>query len=71
MTKNQKEQMTLSNAPEILNLAELCRVFRVCKQTAYKLLKSGYLPAVKVGRNYKISKSAVESFLTLPQGENK
>ena len=37
---------------------------RVSTMTVYRLIKSGELPAVRVGRSYRVRGTAVEQYLT-------
>jgi excisionase family DNA binding protein len=55
-----------------LTVAEVASVMRVSKMTAYKLVHSGHLPAIRVGRSFRIPEQAVhdylrESYVALPE----
>lgn len=45
--------------PDVLNVEEVADLLRVSKQTAYNLIKSGKLPATKVGREWRFYREAV------------
>jgi len=47
----------------VLTLEELARVLRVSRKTAEKLVHTGKIRAVKVGRVWRIPRSALEEFL--------
>ena len=47
----------LNNYPDVLNIHDLCELFRIGKKTAYKLLHEGKIPCRKIGRSYRIPKS--------------
>ncbi len=47
----------------LLTAAEVARVMRVSTMTVYRLIKSGELPAIRVGKNYRLRGSDVERFL--------
>lgn len=48
---------------DILTVKELCDVLCVSKNTAYKLLKSGEIKSVRIGKVYKIPKKDVIKYL--------
>ena len=47
----------------LLTVAEVAAVLRVSNMTVYRLIKSGELPALRVGKNYRIRESELEAFL--------
>lgn len=49
--------------PEFLTVAEVSGHLRVSKMTVYRLIESGELPAVRVGRSFRITASAVETLI--------
>ena len=48
----------------LLTVAEVSAVLRVSNMTVYRLIKAGELPALRVGKNYRIRDSELEAFLT-------
>ena len=46
-----------------LTVAEVATVMRVSKMTVYRLVHSGELPAVRVGRSFRVSEDAVHDYL--------
>lgn len=46
-----------------LTVAEVASVMRVSKMTVYRLVHAGTLPAVQVGRSFRIPESAVHDYL--------
>jgi excisionase family DNA binding protein len=48
----------------LLTVAEVAAVLRVSNMTVYRLIKAGDLPALKVGKNYRIRESELETFLS-------
>ena len=48
---------------ELLTVAEVATLMRLSKMTIYRLIDSGQLPAIRVGRSLRIPKTSVESFL--------
>ncbi|AFV10502.1 excisionase-like protein [Thermacetogenium phaeum DSM 12270] len=45
--------------PEIMNVSEVAELLRVSNQTVYNLVKSGRLPATKVGREWRFSREKI------------
>ncbi len=46
-----------------LTVAEVASIMRVSKMTVYRLLHSGELPAVRVGRSFRVREHDVEVYL--------
>jgi excisionase family DNA binding protein len=46
-----------------VTVAEVARQLRVSNMTVYRLVKSGQLPAVRVGRGYRIREDDVRKYL--------
>lgn len=46
-----------------LTIAEVAAVMRVSKMTVYRLVHSGELPAVRVGRSFRVSEKDVNAYL--------
>jgi excisionase family DNA binding protein len=46
-----------------LTVAEVARALRVSNMTVYRLVNSGQLPAVRVGRGYRIRDEDVRRYL--------
>ena len=47
----------------LLTVAEVANAMRVSNMTVYRLIKSGELPAVRVGKNYRLRETDLERFL--------
>lgn len=54
-----------SDAPrmQFLTVAEVAEVMRVSKMTVYRLVHSGELPAVRVGKSYRVPQQALQTYL--------
>ena len=48
---------------KFLTVAEVASLMRVSKMTVYRLVHSGELPAVRVGRSFRVQQSAVDEYL--------
>lgn len=46
-----------------LTVAEVAAVMRVSKMTVYRLVHSGELPAVRVGRSFRVKQADVDEYL--------
>ncbi len=59
--------------PDALSAEELAEALRVNVKTVYKLIRAGAIPAVRVGREYRVAKGALIDFLRSAEkrGENK
>ncbi len=49
--------------PDFLTVAEVARALRVSNMTVYRLVNAGQLPAVRVGRSYRIREEDVRRYL--------
>ena len=61
----QGEQRQPGDISEVrfLTVAEVATVMRVSKMTVYRLVHSGELPAVRVGRSFRVPESDVNEYL--------
>ena len=48
---------------KFLTVAEVAAVMRVSKMTVYRLVHSGELPAVRVGRSFRVPEETVNEYL--------
>ena len=48
----------------LLTVSEVAAAMRVSNMTVYRLIKVGDLPAVRVGKNYRIRETDVERYLS-------
>ena len=48
----------------LLTVGEVAGIMRVSNMTVYRLIKSGQLAAIRVGKNYRIRGSDVDRYLT-------
>ena len=47
----------------LLTVGEVAQIMRVSNMTVYRLIKSGQLAAIRVGKNYRIRRTDVERYL--------
>ena len=48
----------------LLTVGEVAATMRVSNMTIYRLIKSGQLAAIRVGKNYRIRESDVDGYLS-------
>lgn len=53
----------LEQYDDLLTLDELCEVLQIGRNTAYQILNSGFIPAFRIGRRWKIPKTSVQEVL--------
>jgi excisionase family DNA binding protein len=49
--------------PRFLTALEVAERMRVSKMTVYRLIKTGKLPAVRIGKAYRVREEDLESYL--------
>ncbi|AKU17995.1 helix-turn-helix domain-containing protein [Luteipulveratus mongoliensis] len=48
---------------QFMTVAEVAALMRVSKMTVYRLVHNGELPAVRVGRSFRVPEQAVHEYL--------
>jgi excisionase family DNA binding protein len=48
---------------KLLTVNEVANILRVSNMTVYRLVKSGQIPAIRVGKNYRIKENDVNDYL--------
>ena len=48
---------------KFLTIAEVAAMMRVSKMTVYRLVHGGELPAVRVGRSFRVTENDVDEYL--------
>ena len=56
-------QMATDFDVRFLTVAEVAAIMRVSKMTVYRLVHAGTLPAVRVGRSFRVPEQAVHDYL--------
>ena len=59
-----KERRVWESGDRLLTVAEVAATMRVSNMTVYRLIKSGELPALRVGKNYRVRESDVDRYLS-------
>lgn len=63
MAPSSRERTESLPDPKFLTIAEVASVMRVSKMTVYRLVHSGELPAVRVGRSFRVTEEDVNEYL--------
>lgn len=50
--------------PRFMTVAEVAQLMRVSTMTVYRLIKAGDLPAVRVGKSYRLRADDVDRYLS-------
>lgn len=61
----EKRDIMLSEYKDVIATKDLCDILSISKKTAYQLLQSGEIPSRRIGRVYKIRKTAVINYLKI------
>lgn len=56
-------KMAQEDKGAFLTVAEVAEIMRVSKMTVYRLVHAGELPAVRVGRSFRVNEKAVSDYL--------
>ncbi|MBR3556740.1 MAG: helix-turn-helix domain-containing protein [Oscillospiraceae bacterium] len=56
-------QIMFREFPDVMDLKEVCKILGVSTKTGYKLIASGQLHALKVGRSYRVPKVYLFTYL--------
>ncbi len=62
-TTDKTEGGSAAGGSQFLTVAEVAALMRVSKMTVYRLVHSGELPAVRVGRSFRVHSKAVHEYL--------
>ena len=61
---SEKTPIELRDPTRFLTVAEVAKTLRVSNMTVYRLVNSGQLDAVRVGRSYRIREGDLQRYLT-------
>lgn len=56
--------MAQPEPPRFLTVAEVAHMARVSKMTVYRMVHAGELPAIRVGRSFRVPQAAAEEMLS-------
>lgn len=55
--------MNREDLPEVLTIKELARILRIGLNSAYNLVRQGKVRYVKIGKQYRIPRRAVQEYM--------
>ncbi len=58
-------RLMLRDYPDVMSITQMCEVLGVSTKTGYKLLQSGEVKSIKVGRAYRIPKAHLLTYLAI------
>ena len=64
-SNTEKNRAPFSDYPDLLDVEQLSNMLGISTKTAYKMLRSGNIESIRIGRDYKIAKINVLKFLNL------
>ena len=53
----------VDDGDEVLTIAELSDYLKIPKSTLYKIVRSGHVPCMKVGKHWRFCKAAIDAWL--------
>jgi len=56
--------MAQPSAPRFLTVAEVAQLARVSRMTVYRMVHAGDLPAIRVGKSFRVPEAAVDEMLS-------
>ena len=59
-----KEYYSFEELPAVLSMEELRTLLQISRNTAYALVRSGRIPSIRAGRQFRIPKTAVLEYLS-------
>lgn len=62
-TNKRSAEPTAISQVQFLTVAEVAKMMRVSKMTVYRLVHSGEMPAVRVGKSFRVPEKAVHTYL--------
>jgi excisionase family DNA binding protein len=61
--RSARQKPTEAAQLKLLTVAEVAALMRVSKMTVYRLVHGGGLPAVRIGRSFRVPEQAVNDYL--------
>ena len=55
--------MEQQSAPRFMTVTEVADIIRVSKMTVYRLIHSGEMPAIRVGKSFRVPEAAVAQMI--------
>jgi len=58
-----RKQRPLEELPDVLQVEDVMGFLQIGRNTIYQMLRSGQLPSIRIGRQYRIPKKILLSYL--------
>ena len=55
--------MAQQQAPRFVTVAEVAELMRVSKMTVYRMIHAGDIPAVRVGKSFRVPATAIDQMM--------
>ena len=63
--EKRRKDMTVLADIELYDIDDLCKFLNISRFTANKLCREGQIKAIKVGRDWKVTKESLEKYLKI------
>ncbi len=63
METNPQKQLSLDDLPDFFSIADLSRVLRISRATAYRMAEQGQLPCMKIGKRIILSRTHLTQWI--------
>ena len=64
-------RLMLNSYPDVMSIDEMCKALSIGKKTGYKLLQTGQIRCLKIGRAYRMPKINLLEYLQIIEPERK
>lgn len=71
MEQGSQTSMEPQPSPRFMTVTEVADVMRVSKMTVYRLIHAGELPAIRVGKSFRVPQAAVDHLLDASAWEDR
>ena len=58
-------RIMLRKYPDVLSIDQMCKILKISTKTGYKLIRDQKIPAMKIGRSYRIPKAHLFTYLQI------
>jgi len=67
LSSRETYRLTLKEYPDVLNVVQIGEILGICTKTVYRLMKTGEISFIKIGRVYRIPKVMLLEYLKMIQ----
>ena len=62
-------KLMLKDYPDVMSIEQMCEILSISTKTGYRILREGKILSLKVGRDYRIPKAHLSTYLCIGCGE--